>query len=82
MPTQNDFNEYPGAAGWQLWQFVLAGIGKFPQGVGIKSLDNFLINDSVGKINDIQRETERMLAENYSYSDFNQLIKNANIKYF
>jgi tryptophan halogenase len=82
MPTQNDFNEYPGAAGWHLWQFVLAGVGKFPPGVGIKSLDNYLINDSVQKINDIQRQVENMLAENYSYNEFNQLIKNSNIKYF
>ena len=82
MPTQNDFNEYPGAAGWHLWQFVLAGIGKFPPGVGINSLDNFLVNDSVNKINDIQRDVERMLSENYSYSEFNRLIKDPSIRYF
>jgi len=82
MPTQNDFNEYPGAAGWHLWQFVLAGIGKFPSGVGINSLDNFLINDSIDKINEIQRTTERMLVENYSYSEFNALIKNPSLRYF
>lgn len=82
MPTQNDFNEYPGAAGWHLWQFVLAGIGKFPPGVGINSLDNFLVNDSVDKINKIQREVDRMLVENYSYKEFNKLIKDPNTRYF
>jgi hypothetical protein len=82
LPTQLDFNEYPGAAGWALWQFILAGIGKIPQGVGINSLDSFLINDSANKINEIQKYVEYLKETNYSYSEFNQLIKQRDLTYF
>lgn len=73
MPTINDFNQYPGAAGWHLWSFVLAGTKQFTSGVGVASLDEYLANEAYNRINKLNDDIEMMKLLNYSYTDFNKL---------
>lgn len=73
MPSINDFDQYPGAAGWHLWQYVLAGIGKLNPGVC--NLNEFLTNDAIQKLNQTRHQIEEMKHTHYPYSDFNSLVK-------
>ena len=57
MPNSNDFNKYYGSAGWPLYSYVLAGIGKLTPEVALNELKNI---DSI---------TYKMLVDGYKRFD-------------
>ena len=47
MPTINDFSEYFGSAGWPLYSYILAGIGKLSKDVCKKALDETIVTGNL-----------------------------------
>lgn len=66
VPTINDFPEYFGAAGWPLYSYILAGIGKLSKEVCKKTLEDSLPQ---GNLLELSKNTfQEWLDENYNIS--------------
>lgn len=81
IPTKFDFPSYPGAAGWLIWCYVLAGTNQLTPSTTSKYVDQRLINDSEYFLNNLSVFTEKTRLTHYSLADHLELVKNHDIKF-
>jgi len=81
LPSFNDFNQYPGAAGWHLWSFVLQGTGQIKIKDPFLHLHPFVIQDCTNKEFDLVSTVNKMERDFYSYKEFTNVINNPNTGY-
>ncbi len=81
VPTVYDFPSYPGAAGWSIWKWILAGTNQITPEVAQKSLTQRMINNAVEKLNSVSIVAHRMELTHYKFKDYRETLKLPNIKY-
>lgn len=81
MPTLYDFPSYPGAAGWQLWSYILIQTGQLSPEVCSKYLYDFSIDQAQQELSALHDRIERIYNANYQFNDFTQTINQENIKW-
>jgi hypothetical protein len=85
LPTQNDFNQYFGSAGWPLWAWVLAGTKNLLPTVSDTELNwNVSGFGNYKEASRIELDTWReqqilQLSNNLTYKEFIQELKNGKI---
>jgi hypothetical protein len=79
MPTLYDFPSYPGAAGWQLWSYILIQTGQLSPEVCSKYLNDFSINQAQQELKELHDRVERIYRANYRFDQFTETIKQENI---
>jgi tryptophan halogenase len=81
IPTKFDFPSYPGAAGWLIWCYILAGTNQLTPQATTKYLDQRLIKDSEYFLNQLSVFTEKTRLTHYNFSEHLNLAKNYDIKF-
>lgn len=81
IPTIYDFPSYPGAAGWTIWCWILAGTNQITPEVARKTLSQSMIDKAIDKLNQMSVTAHRMELTHYKYRDFREHIKLPNIRY-
>lgn len=82
LPTANDFNQYPGAAGWHLWSFVLNGTGQIQVKDPFQNLHEYVKNDSIKRYNNLKHHVGLIKDSYYSYKDFTKIINSPDTSYY
>jgi hypothetical protein len=82
MPSKGDVLDYQGAAGWGLWSFVMAGIGRLPPEIAAKELELIQYKKGVslsaaGKmyIDELNIKFKRDSKSYLKYADFINLVR-------
>lgn len=75
MPTCFDFPFYPGAAGWDIWSYILVGTGQLTSDVARKHLTPELVNSANIELNRMTMFAESTKLTHYSLEEYFSIIK-------
>lgn len=81
MPTLYDFPSYPGAAGWQLWSFILIQTGQLSPEVCAKYINENTSSTAIKELENLHQKIERIYNANYRFNDFTNIIQNKEINW-
>ena len=82
IPTIHDFPGYPGAAGWTIWCYILAGTGQLTPEIARKHLTPSMEKQAIAKLNELSVVAHKMELTHYKYKDYRNTVKLQNLKYF
>tara|TARA_B110000285_G_C15130041_1_gene622949 strand:+ start:64 stop:1611 length:1548 start_codon:yes stop_codon:yes gene_type:complete len=78
MPTSLDFPNYPGAAGWGIWSYVLFGTGQLTSEVAQKHLTPQLINNANYQLSKMTNFANTAKLTHYTLEEYFSIIKQRN----
>lgn len=81
MPTHNDFNFYPGAAGWSLWSYILAGTNNIDVRSAYSQMYNAVDLNVRQQKNNLDDHIKYLKSTCIDYKQFNRYIRDNNIRY-
>jgi hypothetical protein len=81
IPTKFDFPNYPGAAGWQIWCYILLGTGQLNAQVTAKYLNSRAISNAERLLNKLSIFAEKTRLTHYTFQEHIDVIKKHNIKF-
>jgi tryptophan halogenase len=81
MPTKFDFPNYPGAAGWPIWCYILLGTGQLRPGVTAKYLNSDSMARAGYHLNRLNKFAENAKMTHYSFQQHLDVVKNNAVKF-
>ena len=81
IPSIYDFPGYPGAAGWTIWCWILAGTNQITPEVARKNLSQPMIDKAIEKLNQMSVTAHRMELTHYKFADYRSHVNMPDLKY-
>jgi tryptophan halogenase len=81
MPTKLDFPNYPGAAGWPIWCYILLGTGQLGPGVTAKYLNSDSMARAGYHLNRLNKFAENAKMTHYSFQQHLDVVRNNSVKF-
>lgn len=81
VPTVYDFNSYPGAAGWSIWSFILAGTGQISSETAKNHLTSASITNAENKLTQLRICMEKMSLTHYSFGEYKDVLYQKDIAF-
>ncbi len=81
MPTIYDFPSYPGAAGWGIWCYILAGTKQLSPDVARKHLTPEIVRDAVKRLNALDDYMTKLSLTHYNLEEYFEIIKTSTPKF-